>query len=198
MSTDTYSTFFTLLALVALAFSLAVAAAALVAAVSPPVRDRLAPLRQDLGSAAVWLAWLVAAVATAGSLYYSEVAHFEPCRFCWYQRIFMYPLAVILVIAAVRRDREIWRYALPLSAIGLLVSLYHYQLQLFPEQGSGACSSGVPCTVKYVEQFGFATIPFMAGCGFLAIFVLMLLARGGTAPVDPHSTDPHSIEEPSG
>lgn len=150
------------------------------------------PLRQDLGSAAVWLAWLVAVAATLGSLYYSEVAHFEPCRFCWYQRIFMYPMAVILVLAAVRRDREIWRYAMPLALIGLSVSLYHYQLQRFPEQGHGACSTGVPCTVKYVEQFGFATVPFMAACGFLAIFVLMLLARGGAATVDSHA-----LEEPS-
>ena len=116
--------------------------------------------------------------------YYSEVANFEPCRFCWYQRVFMYPLAVILLIAAIRRDRGIWRYAQPLSVIGFAISVYHYQLQRFPEQGGGACSTGVPCTVKYVEQFGFVTIPFMAACGVLAIFVLMRLARGRAAPAE--------------
>ncbi len=193
VSTDTFSTFFTLLALLAVGFSVAVAVAALAAAVSPSARARLVPLRRDLGEASVWLGWLVAATATLGSLYYSETAHFVPCQFCWYQRIFMYPLAVILLVAAVRKDRGIWRYGLPLSVIGLAISLYHYQLQLFPEQGSGACSDGVPCTVKYVEELGFASIPFMAACGFLAIFILMLLARRGATPAESNV-----IEESSG
>ena len=88
------------------------------------------------------------AVATAsmlGSLYYSEVADFVPCDYCWYQRIAMYPLAFILVIGAIRRDRGAMYTALPLAAIGLGIAIYHYQLQLFPEQSS-SCNLFAPCT----------------------------------------------------
>lgn len=177
MTTETFSTFFALLAFAALFGAVAIGVGALVWWLSPGAREWLAPVREDLGQVAVPLAWLVAATATAGSLYYSEVAHFEPCRFCWFQRTMMYPLAVVLLVAAVRRDRGIWRYALPLSVIGVGLSVYHYQLQRFPEQGSGGCDVGVPCTLTYVEEFGFVSIPFMAFCGFIAVCALLLLAR---------------------
>ncbi|MCK9485995.1 MAG: disulfide bond formation protein B [Dehalococcoidia bacterium] len=120
-----------------------------------------------------WMAFAVAAVAVATSLYYSESAGFVPCDFCWYQRIAMYPLALVLLVGAVTRDPGVTKYAVPLAGIGLLLSLYHYQLQLFPEQ-STVCTSGVPCTARYVEQFGFVSIPFMAGCAFLAVLALHL------------------------
>ena len=128
-------------------------------------------LRAALTRWGPWAAFLVAASAMAASLYYSESAGFVPCEFCWYQRIAMYPLAVVLLVAAVTRDRLVWRYVVPVAAIGLALSVYHYQLQLFPEQGS-SCTSGVPCSARYVEEFGFISIPFMAGCGFLAILAL--------------------------
>ncbi|MDH4116315.1 MAG: disulfide oxidoreductase [Acidimicrobiia bacterium] len=116
----------------------------------------------------------VALVATTGSLIYSEVFGFEPCRLCWYQRIAMYPLAVILVIAALRKDSSVKFYALPLAVIGGCISVYHYLLQTFPGlTGSTACAVGVPCTAKYVNQFGFVSIPFMAAAGFLLIIALI-------------------------
>lgn len=177
VSTETFSLFFALLAFVAAAGAVLIAAGALVAALVPSSRPALGRLGRDLGRVAVPLAWLVAATAMAGSLYYSEVADFEPCRYCWFQRIAMYPLVVVLGVAALRRDREIWWYALPLSVIGFAISVYHYQLQLFPGQSHGACGTGPPCTGRYVDQFGFVTIPFMAGCGFLAITALLLVAR---------------------
>src|SRR5690606_12994080 len=83
---------------------------------------------------AQWGALAVAAVAMGGSLYYSEVAEFLPCEFCWYQRIAMYPLAVVLLIATVTRQQLPARYPVIVAGIGLLISIYHYQLQLFPEQ----------------------------------------------------------------
>jgi disulfide bond formation protein DsbB len=166
----TWSRFFSLLALIALAGGV-VAAASLV--LKAPVLQRL---RLDLGSVALPLAALVATVATLGSLYYSEVANFTPCKFCWYQRIAMYPLALILVIATVRRDLAVRRYAIPLALVGLALSVYHYQLQLFPDQAS-ACDVEAPCTTKEVEELGFVTIPFMAGCGFLAIAAMLAAAR---------------------
>ena len=70
----------------------------------------------------------------AGSLYFSEVAHFVPCRLCWYQRIAMYPLVLLLGIATLRRDVGIRLYAIPLAAIGAAVSIYHVQLERFPDQ----------------------------------------------------------------
>ncbi len=127
--------------------------------------------------AADWLklAWLVAAVATLGSLYMSEVRHFQPCPLCWYQRIAMYPLVVILGIAVLRRDHAVGRYVLPLSLIGAAIGLYHYQLERFPEQDAIACSTAVPCTTIWFEQLGYITIPMMAMSAFLLIATIVTL-----------------------
>lgn len=118
-----------------------------------------------------WMALAVATTATLGSLYYSEVAGLPPCEFCWFQRIFMYPLAVVLLIGSVRRDEGVWKYAVTLAAIGLLFSLYHYQLEAFPEQKT-FCTSAVPCSVRLVNEFGFISIAFMAGAGFTSVLAL--------------------------
>ena len=95
-----------------------------------------------LGGQSLWLAWLVALAATVGSLYYSEVANFEPCSLCWYQRIAMYPLLVILLVGALTRDRFVARYALPLTIGGSILAIYNYLVQLFPGI-EVACSRGV-------------------------------------------------------
>ena len=116
---------------------------------------------------------LVSGVATSASLYYSEYVGFIPCEFCWFQRIAMYPLFALLAVALVSRTRLQSRYIVTLAAIGLALSIYHYQLQLFPDQ-AGTCSGPVSCTGKYVEEFGFVTIPFMAGCGFLSVLLLQV------------------------
>ena len=115
-----------------------------------------------------------AAVAMAASLYYSESAGFTPCEFCWYQRIAMYPLAVLLLVAVASRSRLDSRYIFALAGIGLAISVYHYQLQLFPDQAQVCTGGVVSCTVKFVEEFGFVTIPFMAGAGFLTILLLQI------------------------
>jgi disulfide bond formation protein DsbB len=119
------------------------------------------------------LMFAVALTATTSSLYYSEVVEFIPCEFCWFQRIAMYPLAILLTVALVTRSRLDSRYIVTLATIGLGLSIYHYQLQLFPEQ-AGTCSGFVSCTDKNVNQFGFVTIPFMAGCGFVTILLLQV------------------------
>jgi len=130
-----------------------------------------------------WLAFAVAATAMSGSLYYSEIANFPPCDFCWYQRIAMYPLALILLVAAITNDRKIFRYVIPVAVIGVALSAYHIQLQLFPEQAS-SCAPAIPCHTQWVDQFGFVSIPFMAGAGFLAILALHLAIwrAGRTTP----------------
>jgi disulfide bond formation protein DsbB len=112
----------------------------------------------------------------AGSLYFSEVAHFVPCTLCWYQRIAMYPLAVILTIAAIRHDRSIRAYVVPLAGIGAVISLYHYVIEWFPEAETGVCSTTIPCSVQWFDPvFGFVSLPFMALCGFVLIIALVRL-----------------------
>jgi disulfide bond formation protein DsbB len=125
-------------------------------------------------------AWIVATISMVTSLYYSEVAGFEACTFCWYERISMYPLVIILGIASWRDDFKIKIYALPVSIIGMLISIYHYQLQLFPSQPAISCGTSpsgnsVPCTGSWLLEFGFISIPFMAFTGFLLIISLLLL-----------------------
>jgi disulfide bond formation protein DsbB len=121
-----------------------------------------------------WLAFSVAAAAMIGSLYFSEVAEFVPCKLCWYQRIAMYSLAVILLVAAVKRDHGVTKYALPLAVIGAGISTYHYLLEWFPSIETDVCSIDVPCTTIWFREFGFATLSFMALSGFLLIIALMV------------------------
>lgn len=132
-----------------------------------------AEYRAGATDAARWLAWSVAAVAMAGSLIYSEVYHFIPCELCWYQRIAMYPLAAILLVAAIRRDGAVRYYGLPLSIVGLGISIWHILIQNVTTLTLGACDPNNPCSAKYVERFGFISIPVMAGAGFLLISVLL-------------------------
>lgn len=125
------------------------------------------------------LAWIAAIIATLGSLYFSEVMHFIPCTLCWYQRIFMYPLAIILGVAAYRNDRGIYKYVLPLSIIGILISGYHTLLQKITYlQQFEMCTSGVPCSKDYINWLGFITIPMLALIAFIIITISMVvLAR---------------------
>ena len=168
MGTDQLSRIFAVLALIALFLGVLGFTGGLMSASAVRGRTRqLWPLLLPLPLA-------VAAVSTAGSLYYSEVAGYPPCELCWYQRICMYSLVPVLIVAMIRRDpRGAW-YALPLAVIGLGVSLYHYQLQ-FRTESDSSCSLDAPCSYRWVEEFGFVTIPFMAGCGFVAVVGLAVL-----------------------
>jgi disulfide bond formation protein DsbB len=127
------------------------------------------------------LAFAVSGFATFGSLWFSESANYNPCRLCWYQRTMMYPLAVITLVALVRRglsrtsasQREVTPYALVLSAIGAVVSGYHYIVEWYPTLESNVCAIDVPCTTIWFREFGFVTLPFMALCGFVSIIILL-------------------------
>ncbi|SDX03912.1 disulfide bond formation protein DsbB [Marininema mesophilum] len=126
----------------------------------------------------LYLAWLVALIALGGSLYFSEVASFVPCKLCWIQRIFMYPLALILGIASYRGDRGIISYTLPMSIIGGFVSLFHYLEQKVPGLAAMApCTEGVPCSQDYINWLGFITIPLLALVAFVLISVLLWMGR---------------------
>lgn len=124
------------------------------------------------------LAWLGSLAGLLGSLYFSEIRDFPPCVLCWYQRICMYPLALLIPIGITSRDRFIYRYTLPLAVTGLGIAIYHNLLyyNILPE-AAAPCLAGVSCTTKFVEYFGFVTIPLMAGIGFLGLTILLLLFR---------------------
>jgi disulfide bond formation protein DsbB len=164
---ELYNTFLAVLALISLAAAVGLVIYRLVKGA-----DAAGAL---LGESAIWLVWLVAAAATAGSLIYSGVIHFDPCRLCWYQRIAMYPLSIILLVGAIRREIVVKYYALPFALGGALISIWHYLTQTFPSLEGGSCDPNNPCSAKYVDVFGFVSIPFMAGSGFILIAVLLSL-----------------------
>ena len=155
-----------------------------------------AGLLDAVAASALWLAAAVATVSTLGSLYFSEVANFLPCRLCWFQHVFMYPLAVILLVAAVRRDTGVRWYALPLAGIGASISGYHYVVERFPSLESASCEATGPlCSVPWFESFGFITLALMALVGFLTVAVLLLVARpyagvvGAVSSAEPRSEE---------
>lgn len=122
----------------------------------------------------LYLAWLVSLTATFGSLYFSEIREFVPCELCWIQRIFMYPLTILLGIAVFTDDRSVRKYVLPLTTIGGSVSLYHYLVQKVPGFAEiQPCAQGVPCSGQYINWLGFITIPFLALTAFTLITILM-------------------------
>jgi len=123
----------------------------------------------------LFVAWIISIVATGGSLYFSEFLHFIPCTLCWYQRILMYPIVLLLGIATYENNVEIKRYALPFSFLGMSVSGYHYLLQHLPIlQKTERCMVGVPCSGKYIDWLGFITIPFLAFIAFTGISLAIL------------------------
>lgn len=169
--TETLQLFFALLALLCNAATLVL----LVARVSARKGQPSAVLAA-VQPVSLWWAWAVALTSTLGSLYFSEVANFVPCNLCWYQRIAMYPLAVILLVGALRRDSGVRWYAVPLAAIGAAISTYHVLVERFPSlESSNVCSVAVPCNFVWFEEFGFVTLPYMALSAFLLILVLVTL-----------------------
>lgn len=166
--------FFALLALLCIAASVGVIVLRIVARTSAPARevlDGLAPLALPVPA-------VVTTVSMLGSLYFSNVVGYRPCVLCWYQRTAMYPLAVMLVIATVRRDRAVRRYALPIAGIGAAISLYHWLLERWPTLDTGSCSADAPCSVPYFENFGFVTLAFMALAAFVTTLVFLTLPQG--------------------
>lgn len=116
--------------------------------------------------------WSVAFTATLGSLYFSEVRQYEPCELCWYQRILMYPLVLILGVAYVQKNAKIAVTTLTFSIIGFCISTYHYSIQKldFMQEVAPACGR-VSCTGEYINYLGFITIPFLALVAFVLIAI---------------------------
>ncbi len=176
MSVETVSIFFALLTLAAMGGVVGVVVVLVTARWSPAVARFRDAAIEAVSPAALWLGSLIALVSMAGSLYYSEVAEFAPCDLCWYQRIAMYPLAIILGIAAFRKDAGVRIYTYPLAVIGAVLALYQYVLQLNPSLESGFCGVDASCTERYIWQFNFISFPFMSLVGFAMIVTLLYVA----------------------
>ena len=158
---------------------------ALVALAVPAGRRILDEGLRGHGRALLAFAWTVATVATVGSLYLSEGIGFEPCELCWYQRIAMYPLVVVLAVAFVRRDAAVWATAIPLALLGALISAYHVAIQYQPGLEVTQCSGATPCSMRFFALYGFVSIPVMAGAAFLLVAATLAIharVAGWSAP----------------
>jgi disulfide bond formation protein DsbB len=184
MAVDRVNTFLATGAVMIAAALVLLAVITVAAALFPAARPPLRALSESMHGLGPGIGFGMAAIAMAGSLYYSEVVGFIPCEYCWYQRIAMYPLVPILGIAAFTADRAVRRYAVPVAAIGAAIAGYHYTIQHFPGLAVGECALGIPCSAAYVWKFGFVSIPFMALVSFGVIIAALLLDRAdnGTAP----------------
>jgi len=126
-----------------------------------------------------YLAWIIALVATAGSLFFSEVMQLPPCVLCWYQRIAMYPLVIIIGVGIISRDGgRMKSYALPVCLVGLAISIYHNLLYygILPES-IAPCTEGISCTSRQIEWFGFITIPLLALAAFVGLAICLLFYK---------------------
>jgi disulfide bond formation protein DsbB len=202
VSTDSAQLFFSLLMFAAALGCLALVALRIAASSGNRGATELGRAISDAG---VWLAFVVAATATLGSLYFSDVANFVPCRLCWFQRVAMYPLSVILLVGAIRREVAVRWYAGPLALIGLVVASYHTLIEWRPELDSGACEAfGPSCTDVWFREFGFVSLATMSLVGFLTILLLLFVRFPATLEAETadashrdaaaRTTDPSSLE----
>jgi disulfide bond formation protein DsbB len=159
----------------AVLFAVSVAASALGA------RWPLEWIRRLLWGYELWAAFVVSSIATGGSLFFSEIAGFVPCELCWYQRICMYPLSIITLLAAIRGDFRVARYLLPLPIVGAGVSVYHLLVENGVVAQSSACLVSAPggCATKWIDRFGYVTIPTLALTAFVLLIELLGLAAVG-------------------
>lgn len=181
---ETVSTIFASLSIASVISAAAILIFIFIARLDETIAGKLKALQTEHSRNAMMLACYVAIFCMMGSLYLSDIALLIPCQYCWYQRIAMYPLGLLLGVALLKKEHSIRPYALMLSGIGALTSLYHIKMQLFPDSHKSSCSEFAPCTVKYLEVFGFMSIPMMAFTGFALIFALMLFV----SPVSQETT----------
>ena len=141
-------------------------------------RDAVVAVARFVGPQGALLAtWIVAIVTTAGSLYYSLHAGYLPCELCWYQRIAMYPLVVVLGVGWIRGDRKAWITAAPFVVVGAPLSLYHWLVERVPAFAeSSSCSVVAPCSAPYFEKYGYITLAWMCLSSFLLIGTLLALS----------------------
>jgi hypothetical protein len=174
ISVETVARFYAILALVAIGAMVIVVGMRALGIWSDRALDGYAALARIVEPRAMAVAWVVALLATVGSLYFSEVAGFTPCTLCWYQRIAMYPFVVLFGVATLRRARHVTG-APVLAAIGALVAGYHVALEWVPALDTGACAAAAPCTDVWFREFGIFSLPTLALTAFLLILTLLLV-----------------------
>ena len=154
-----------------------VGAAALVGARAP-----LAAVRSALWGYEMWAAFVVAALATGGSLFLSEIAHFVPCELCWFQRVCAYPLSIVTLLAAISGDHRVARYLVPLPLVGGGIATYHLLVENHVVAQAQACLVSAPggCATKWINEFGYMTIPTLALTAFVLLLALFALAAAGS------------------
>lgn len=187
MSTQAVERFLALLTLVAMAVVMArVAVMVLRRTGSASTVDAWLHSVADLAMPA---AFAVAATTMLGSLYFSESAHFTPCRLCWFQRIGLYPVAIILGFGLLTRDRSMAKPALLMALLTAPISAYHYLIEWYPTLEQGSCDPTAPCTAVWFREFGFISLPFMALVSALAVISLLTLPR------PTHRLSPSAIDD---
>lgn len=140
-------------------------------------------LRTFLIEQGLSLVWVIATIATLGSLYFSEIMGYLPCTLCWYQRILMYPLVIVLGIATARKDLKQTIYVLPITILGMGISSYHYAIEKTDWfEGGGKTCGIIPCDVEYINWLGFITIPFLALTAFTLITIILVSVRYAQKP----------------
>ncbi len=134
--------------------------------------------KADFNWSVLFLCWLIASVSTLGSLFFSYVMNLAPCVLCWYQRICLFPLVLVLAAGLFPFDKNVVKFALPLAIAGLLTAIYHNLLYagIIPESIQ-PCGRGVSCTEEYISLFGFLSIPMLSLLSFSAITVLMIILK---------------------
>jgi disulfide bond formation protein DsbB len=151
------------------------------------VHRPLGRLRNLLWGYELWGAFVVAAIATGGSLFYSQVAHFIPCEFCWFQRVLMYPLSILTLLIAARGDNRAARYLIPLPVVGAGTSIYHILIERDVIKEPKVCSLSAPggCGTNWIaaHSFGYLTIPELALTAFLLLIGFLVLASTGESEV---------------
>ena len=147
------------------------------------VRRPLQAIRGALWGYELWAAFVVAAIATGGSLFFSEIAHFVPCELCWFQRICMYPLSIVTLLAALAGDYRVARYLLPLPVVGAGVSVYHLLVENGVVEQAKACLVSAPggCATKWIDEFGWMTIPTLSLTASALLIGFLALAASGAA-----------------
>jgi disulfide bond formation protein DsbB len=126
----------------------------------------------------IFICWIIASVSTLGSLFFSEIMEFAPCALCWYQRLFMFPLVILLLVGLFPFDKNVIKYALPLALTGWGFAFYHYLLYSgFIPESIQPCSKGVSCSETYLDLFGFLTIPMLSLISFSALVTLLFILK---------------------
>ena len=167
MNNEVFELFFAMLSLGTLVFGVIVVIARLIKA-----NIFLAEVKKI----ALPLAALITTTAMFGSLYFSEIVNYVPCRLCWYQRAAMYPLAILLVVANFKKFKFMKTAAVLLASVGGAIAVYHWFLERFPDLDAGVCDAKLPCSVVWFENFGFVTLSFMAFTAFFTTIVLVTLS----------------------